>query len=139
MFVCDVRVNTCGRMTDPTVYRPVSRMPKATQLAWAVRTGSRAVWVTPASQRENPKENELCFRVIVFRSRNPSVVSFHKNCQKITHVIADFSKIITLFFTKEVLRNDTKHSSTHFLHDLHYVSITPADITAGVHLFALLF
>ena len=86
-----------GEWQLSTVYRAVSRMPKATQLAWAVRTGSRAVWVTPASQRENPKESELCFRVIVFRSRNLSVVSFHKKYDNLKHTFVYYPTVFEDF------------------------------------------
>ena len=105
---------------------------------WAVRTGSRAVWVTPASQRENPKENEPCFRGCVFRSRNPSVVSNCKNWHKIKHTSVHFSTIFNSNFTEEIPRNHAKRffhpragRSTSFPHKMHYVS--PHHIQHGVH------
>ena len=50
--LCDT---TMGEWQLYTVYRAVSRMPKATQLAWAVRTGSRA-FVGDASLAERESE-----------------------------------------------------------------------------------
>ena len=66
------------------------------------------MWVTPASQRENPKEIRPGFRHTVLQTRNPSIVSNYKNWPKIKHTSAHFSTIFNTDFIQPFQRNHAK-------------------------------